>query len=139
MFVLDLSTEKWVGNQNESSFIENPTWQQIEAAIHELDGKTQTLITLGVDEETYMSIGGGEEGKYIVNITFDNMTFHNLTDRTQPEQIEELVVGGQLGNYPAKFCVDLPTTLLVAQTFARSGELENSMTWEEDNSLVMAG
>ena len=139
MFFLDLSTEKWVGHKNESRFIENPTWQQIEAAICELDGKTQTLVTLGVDEETYMSIGGSTNGRYIVNVTFNNMTFYNLADRTQSEQTEELVVGGQLGNYPAKLCVDLPTTLLVAQTFARSGELDNSMTWEEDDSLVIAG
>ncbi len=139
MFVLDLSAEKWVGNKNESSFIENPTWQQIEAAICELDGKTQTLVTLGADEDTYMSIGGGETGKYIVNVTFDNMTFYSLADRSQPEQIEELVIGGQLGNYPAKLCVDLPTTLLVARVFARSGELEGSVTWEEDGSLVMVG
>ncbi|MGB5959316.1 MAG: hypothetical protein WBG73_01555, partial [Coleofasciculaceae cyanobacterium] len=76
MFVLDLSVEKWVGNKNESDFIENPNWSQIEAAIRELDGKNKTLVTLGADEDTYMTIGGGESQKFVVSVTFDNISFH---------------------------------------------------------------
>jgi hypothetical protein len=41
MFVIDLSVEKWVGNRNEGELIENPDWNQIEAAIRELDGKSK--------------------------------------------------------------------------------------------------
>jgi Immunity protein Imm1 len=139
MFVSDLSVEKWVGNQDEGTLIENPTWQQIESAICELNGKTQTLVTLGSDEETYMSIGGGAAGKYIVNVTFDGMTFYNLVDRSQPEKIEQLAIGGQLGNYSAKLCVDLQAALLVAKTFAQSGLLEESLIWEDLLSLAMVG
>lgn len=137
MFVSDLSVEKWVGNQNEGILLENPTWPEIELAICELNGQTQTLVTLGADEATYMSIGGGEAGKYIVNVTFDGMNFYNLVDRSQPEQIEQLAIGGQLGNYSAKLCVDLQTALLVGKTFAQSGKLEESVTWEDSQSLAM--
>jgi hypothetical protein len=155
MFVSDLSVEKWVGNKDEGSFIENPTWQQIESAICQLNGTTQTLVTLGADEETYMSIGGGQAGKYIVNVTLDGMTFLNLVlargagniavaklawpsdvDRSNSD-LEQLVVGGQLGNYPAKMLTNLETALLAAKTFALTGELEESATWEEDESLAM--
>ena len=139
MFVLDLSVEKWVGNRDEGDFIENPTWQQIESAIVELNGTTQTLVTLGADEEVYMSIGGGARGKYIANITFDNLTFHNLVNRSQVEEVQQLVVGGQLVNYQAKICVDLQTALLAAKTFALAGELEESVSWEVDESLVEVG
>ncbi|MBC6479708.1 MAG: hypothetical protein GDA56_19925 [Hormoscilla sp. GM7CHS1pb] len=139
MFVLDLSVEKWVGPLDEGHLIENPTWQQIESAICELDGKTKTLVTLGADEETYMTIGGGEGGKYIVSVTFDNIDFYNSVDRSLGSKMEKLVVGGQLGNYPAKISVDLQTALLAAQTFARSGELEESVTWENSESLAMVG
>lgn len=139
MFVLDLSVEKWVGNQDEGTFIKNPSWQQIESAICELNGKTQTLVTLGADEESYMSIGGGEAGKYIVNVTFDGITFYNLVDRSRTEKVESLVVGGQMGNYPAKLCADLQTVLLVAKSFAGTGEVEASVTWQEDESLAMVG
>jgi hypothetical protein len=137
MFVLNLSAENWLGNQDEGELIENPSWSQIEQTIRELDGKSKTLVTLGADDECYMSIGGGESGKYIVNITFDNVSFHNLVDPSKPDAIEKLVVGGQEGNYPAKMCVNLDTALLVAQTFTVSGKLETSLSWEEEKELVM--
>jgi hypothetical protein len=136
MFVSDLSIEKWVGNTNEGEFIENPDWSQIEAAIRELDGKSKTLVTLGVDDETYMTIGGGESGKYVVSVTFDNINFHNLVDLSKPDGTEKLVVGGQEGIYPAKMCVDLLRCLLAARTFAESEKLDSLLSWQEDETLV---
>lgn len=137
MFALNLSVENWIGNRDEGCLIDNPTWQQIEKAICELDGKTKTLITLGIDDETYMSIGGGSSGKYIVNVTFDNISFHNLIDLSKTQTIEKLVVGGQEGNYSTQICVDLQMALLAAKTFAESGQLEPSLSWEEEKSLVL--
>ena len=137
MFVLNLSAENWVGNQDEGDLIANPTWSQIEKAIRELDGKSKTLVTLGVDDECYMSIGGGESGKYIVNVTFDNVSFHNLVEPSKPDAIDKLVVGGQEGNYSAKMSVNLERVLLAAQTFTVSGKLEKSLSWEEEKELVI--
>lgn len=70
-----------------------------------------------------MTIGGGEAGKYLVNVTFDNISFYNLVDLSKPDRKENLIVGGQEGNYPAKICVNLQTPLLAAKTFAESGKL----------------
>lgn len=137
MFVSNLTIENWVGNKDEGSVIENPYWQQIETAILELNGKNKTLVTLGADEESYMSIGGGEVGKYIVNVTFDNMSFYNLVNYSKSEKIENLVVGGQAGSYPAKMCIDLQTVLLAAKTFVELGKLEESVTWEEEKTFVV--
>lgn len=137
MFGSDLTIENWVGNKDEGCLIENPSWIEIEQAIRELNGKSQTLVTLGADDETYMTIGGGEAGKYIVNVTFDNISFTNLVDLSKPEKLEKLVVGGQEGNYPAKICVNLQTVLLAAKTFAELGKLEPSVIWEEDKVLVV--
>jgi hypothetical protein len=136
MFVSDLSVEKWIGNRNEGEFIENPDWNQIEEAIRKLDGKSKTLVTLGVDDETYMMIGGGESGKYIVSVTFDNISFHNLVDLSKPDETQKLVVGGQEGIYTAKVCVDLLPCLVAARTFAESGKLDTLLSWQEDESLV---
>ena len=131
-----LSTEKWVGNRNEGDLIENPNWNQIEAAIRDLNGKNKTMVTLG-DDDTYITIGGGESGKYVVSVTFDNMNFHNLVHSSKPNQVEKLVAGGQEGLYPAKMCVDLLHALLAARTFAEAGRLDPLLSWEEDQSLVM--
>jgi hypothetical protein len=80
MFVSDLSIEKSISSRNQSISIESPNWMQIEAAIRELDGKRKTLVTLAANDETHMTIGGGESGKYVISVTFNNINFHNLVD-----------------------------------------------------------
>ncbi|MEI6444921.1 MAG: hypothetical protein WCO29_17760 [Nostocales cyanobacterium ELA583] len=70
--VSKLYTDNWTGNRNEENFIENPNWQQIETAIRDLDGNIKTLVSLKTDDESYMMIGGGNSGKYIVTATLDN-------------------------------------------------------------------
>lgn len=137
MFVLDLSVENWIDNFNQEEVIETPSWNQIETAIKELNGKNKTLVTIGAENETYMSIGGGAEGRYVVTATFDNLDFHVLVNFLKPDnKVEKLVVGGQEGNYLAKMCVDLLPCLLAARTFAESGKLDSLLSWEEDKSLV---
>ena len=131
--MLDLSVEKWVGNRNETGLIDNQDWSQIETAIRELDGKSKTLVTLGADDETYMTIGGGESRKYVVSVTFDNISFHNLVDLSKPDETEKLVVGGQEEIYPAKMCVDLVPCLLAARTFAESRKLDTLLVSKKRN------
>lgn len=136
MIISNLSLKTWNGNRDEGEIIENPTWTEIESAIRDLNGKIKTLVTLGADDKTYMTIGGGKSEKYIVNVTFDNISFTNLVDLSKPEKIEKLVVGGQEENYPAKLCVNLQTALLAAKKFAGLRQLEQSVSWEEDKPLV---
>lgn len=138
MFILNLSMENWNGNINQEILLENPDWEKIETAIRELNGITKTLVTLAIDEDVYMSIGGGELSQYIVNVTFDNENFYNLVKPTITEQIQKLIIGGQEGKYPAKMLVDLETVLLAAQTFADLGELERSLCWEEDQNTTQS-
>ncbi|MBD2437214.1 hypothetical protein [Nostoc sp. FACHB-110] len=78
MFVSKLYTDKWIGNRNEETYIENPNWQQIKIAICELDGKSKTLVSLEADDQSYMMIGGGNDGQYVVTATLDNETFYYL-------------------------------------------------------------
>lgn len=85
-----------------------------------------------------MSIGGGESGKYIVNITFDKVSFHNLVAPSKPDAIEKLVVGEQEGNYSARMCVNLETALLATQTFTVSGQLQISLSGEEEKKLAVS-
>jgi hypothetical protein len=136
MFLSNLSIEKWVGNKNQGDLIENPDWSQIEAAIRQLNGKNQTLVTLAADDEAYRTIGGGYAEKYVVSVTFDNLDFYNLVDLSKPEATEKLVIGGQEGLYCTKMSVDLLRCLLAARTFSESGKLDSLLSWEEDKSLV---
>lgn len=132
-----LSTEKWLNNNNQQELTENPNWHQIEAAIRELDGESKTLVTLGADEDTYMSIGGGA-GKYIVTVKLNKFDFYVLVDLSKSDEIEKLVVGGQEGTYSANNCVELLPCLLAARTFVELGKLDDLLSWQEDKSLVVA-
>jgi len=85
-----------------------------------------------------MSIGGGKLGKYIVNITCDKVSFHNLVAPSKPDALEKLVVGEQEGNYSGRMCVNLETALLAAQTFTVSGQLQISLSGEEEKELAVS-
>jgi Immunity protein Imm1 len=131
MFISKFSTEDWQGNQNHGLIEEAKDWGEIEAAIRELDGHRRTLVTLEAEGETHMAIGGGT-GKYLVYVTFDNENFNYLVNPTKLDNAETLVVGGQEGIYPAKWCVDLTTTLRAAKSFVEFGAISKSVVWERD-------
>lgn len=131
MFVSKFSVEDWQGNQNRGSVQPVKEWQQIEAAINQLDGHHKTLVTLEADGENHMAVGGGK-GQYIVYLTFDNERFHYVIEPSKPDVDENLVVGGQEGIYPAKLCVDIDAALKAAKAFAERGAMEKSVIWEQD-------
>lgn len=131
MFISKFSTEDWQGNQNHGSIEEATNWKEIETAIRELDGHRKTLVTLETDGETHMAIGGGAS-KYLVYVTSDNEKFSYLINSTKSDKSETLVVGGQEGLYPGKWCVDLSIALRAAKSFAEIGYLDKSVVWEQD-------
>jgi hypothetical protein len=131
MFIAKFSIEDWIGNQNRGCVEQAQSWQEIEAAIRELDGHHKTLVTLETEGETHMAVGGGT-GKYVVYVTFDNESFHYLVDPSKSDMDETVTVGGQEGVYPAKSCVELNTTLKAAKTFAELGAMDKSVIWEKD-------
>ena len=119
-------------------FDERAAYRQIKQGIRELNGTSKTFVTLGADDECYMSIGDGESGKYMVNITGDKVSFHNLVVPSKPDAIENLVVGEQEGNYSGRMCVNLETALWAAQKFTVSGQLQISLSWEEEKELAVS-
>lgn len=131
MFISHFSVENWQKTQNQGEINQAHEWAEIENAIKELDGHRKTLVTLGTDNETHMSIGGGAN-KFIVYVTFDNENFYHLINSSQSDSDETLVIGGQESIYPAKLCVDLNTTIKAAKTFAECGAMEKSVFWERD-------
>lgn len=136
MFISSFSVEDWQDNQNKGLVQLAKDWQQIEAAIKQLDGHHRTLVTLDAEGKTHMAISGGE-GKYLVYLTFNNEQFHYVVDLSNPDLEEILVVGGQAGIYPAKLCVDKDTALKAAKTFAEFGIMDKSVMWERDGLVEL--
>lgn len=79
-----------------------------------------------------MAIGGGEEGKFIVYTTSDNLIFYNLLDPEAPAGKLSMVAGGQQGEYDLKNSVDLTTALRAAKTYAESGQNDGALRWERN-------
>ena len=118
-------------DDSDATEVKNPSWEQIETAIRRLDGKTCTLVILGVgDPVPHMAIGGGGDGKYIVYATTDNLSFQTLVNPSAPPGKCMLVAGGQAGDYALKICVGLQEALLAAKTYAETGEVDSGLTWE---------
>jgi hypothetical protein len=68
---------------------------------------------------------------YVVYATFNNETFYSLLNPKMSEGSVNLMVGKQLGDYPAKTCVDLSEALQAAEVFAETGQLAETLVWEE--------
>ena|SRR5882724_3761896 len=111
----------------------NPRWEQIESAIHRLDGNTCTLVALGIGAPPvpHMAIGGGEDGRYIVYATNDNLAFATLMNPMATPGKCSLVAGGQRGEYESRNCVGLKDALRAARTYAETGAADATLTWEQ--------
>lgn len=135
MFVTTLTAENRSGVYDVGYVIDDPTMDQVESAIRALDGKQKTVVTLEADDGVpYLAIGGGNNGKYVVSGTEDDLTYLNLIvadAATTSEGTAHIVAGGQAAAYPARECVDLELVLRAARTFASNGTFDPALTWEE--------
>lgn len=110
----------------------NPSWEEIEQAIRQLDGDRRTLFTLGLSDPPvpHMSIGGGGCGLYIIYATEDNLTFNTLVNPDSPPGKCTLIAGGQPGRYDRKLCVELKSALRAARTYAETGKCDSELVWQ---------
>ena len=114
--------------------LQNPTWADVEAAIRQLDAKTQTLVILAPrlpddTSESHMAIGGGRGDLCVVYVTEDNLRFWNLEDPTKPDGSVRMVVGGQEGEYRPAQCVSRSWALKAAQTYFETGTRPDDLPW----------
>ncbi len=134
MFVTNLSWDEWEGNHDRGAVVAATSWQQVEAKIVALDGRSRTLVTLETDGEAHMAIGGGANDRYVVYVTADNAVFEYLVERSPigGDESVAIVVGGQVGDYLVRRCVGLPMVLAAARLFVEAGRWERSV-WERDD------
>lgn len=128
------SCDCWITGKDNGKEIENPTWEDIEKMILNLDGYIRTLVTFGnYDEGYYMAIGGGKYGKYIAYASYDDgEKIYNLVSQASSEkEWAELVVGGQRGNFPERNCVSQDMVLSAAKEFFETQKLDQNLEWAE--------
>ena len=132
MYTNRLATDFWEGVRCETNAVLNRSWENIEAAIKNLDGKYRTTVAIEGNEPTRLGVGGGKGGQYVVWATFDNMHFHTLMSAEQSDTKIMLCIGGQEGDYEENIVVDLTVALQAAKTFAESGQLDPRLKWRDE-------
>jgi xanthine/CO dehydrogenase XdhC/CoxF family maturation factor len=113
--------------------IENATWEQAEAAIRSLDASRVTALTVERPDRSNVLVGGGN-GRYILCITTADERLVALANEAKADgTAEELVAGGQPGQYPSRLVVDdLDTVLRAARTYFETGTPDSGLSWIED-------
>src|SRR5215471_15172010 len=124
MSIARLTICEWIADRHRDTNIDEPAWSDIEAAVRALNNSNLNDVYLTPDRskpETYLCIGGGG-GRYIVTGSVENEVFPTLIDRTRAETPKILLtVGGQVGDYPGNWIVDLATVLTAARAFFEAG------------------
>jgi Immunity protein Imm1 len=111
----------------------NPQWPQIEVAIRALNNQNLNDIYLTPSRDTpgtYLSVGGGA-GRYLVTgaIGIDEKFPMLVDEHSDDESLRPLVVGGQGGEFPARWLVSLEAALSAAHAFFESGGFDCDVRW----------
>jgi len=121
----------WQGLNRTDTVVERPSWIVIEAAIRAMNNANLNDVQLELDsqENAFLTIGGGSDN-YIVSGDLTGKSFPTLTNPKAAENSSiELMVGGQLGEYPAHCVVDLETALDAVRSVAENGSFDSHFFW----------
>jgi len=129
MYVSSIICDCWQGSESDNIVIDNPSWEQIETAVRNLDGERRTIVSLQGEAEAHLVVSGGSLGRYVVYATYDNENFFSLCSINENASPVLLNVGGQDGDYPSKIVVELPAALAAANDFADFGRMDATQRW----------
>ena len=105
------------------------TIQDVEAAVRGLDGELRTLILVELPSGQTLTIGGGPD-RFVAEVTESDTQRWATIDPTQGNEPIDLVVGGQLVDYPARVCVNKDVVLDAVRAFVEgNGQRSPNLTW----------
>lgn len=123
---------EWVGVCKNDVEIPHPAWEQVESAVRALNNRNINDVYLqphASSDEVWMVIGGGA-GRYLVTGATSHERFPTLVNpKRAPGGYERLVVGGQEGEYPVEWIVDLEAALVAAHAFYLTGAFGGPGLW----------
>jgi hypothetical protein len=127
--VMEIITDCWEGVfSNEESFpLKNV--EQLVSAIDALNGKNKTLVGLSYSEDTYLTVGGGNEGRYVVTGNKGD-TIYNLMNPSSGSGKIEIVAGGQGGIFDEKLCINKTAVIQASLFFYKNVDFDKSLSWE---------
>lgn len=126
-----IQIQRWEGNKAKSSLINAAQKTDIVKAIKALDNKITTEVLVEHSNGSYLQLGGGA-GRYHVIYGNEQDDFFTLSDVTRIDGKEELVTGGQLGVFDARFIVSQQQAVRAAETFYELGQRDSQLVWVKD-------
>jgi hypothetical protein len=108
--------------------IRNPSWEQIHAALLEMDGIHADEVMLQLSGTGNLVVGGGNDGRYIV-VYFpqdrpDDYSGDSLALADASLSGEDVTLSFEVdSSFPARLAVSLPLVLQVVEHFYRTGQI----------------
>jgi hypothetical protein len=110
------------------SSIRNPTWDQVGALIHQLDGVLCSEVSIEGPNRYGMTIGGGPARFYVSTIGED-MGPYDLLGPDPSDETERIVLGSQLTELPRRFLSTKNQALRAAEYFFYHGRVDPALNW----------
>jgi hypothetical protein len=108
--------------------VDQPSWEQIEAAVRQMDGHGRCEVIIMADEQAYLMLGGGADGLYVCEVVVRRGDFI-LCDPTKPDGDPVLINDGQPSLYEPRHVVSLGRALEATGHFATTRELDPTLAW----------
>lgn len=126
-----LIADEGSGLNSRESNLDDFTWADVARLIKRLDARKYTTVSLKVDENNHLTVGGGN-GRFIVTVTAEGDRFFDLVHPAPTDKSSiRLNVGGQEGEYPADQVVDEDTAVACAMTYLKSSKMDERFVWRE--------
>lgn len=124
-----LERDRWQDGRAERRWHDDPTPDQIEAAVRALDQRTRTEVVLTGHDDQYLAVEGGN-GRYLVQLGSDVDDDRIVVRSVGAEPGDEVVVAaGQPRRVARRDVVDLDTALRAVRSFAQNGRPDPTLHW----------
>jgi hypothetical protein len=131
---MSLLVERRRGDIDASTENHDVNWSSVESAVQELDGKYSTSVVLGQFGVDTIGCSGGP-ARYMVEAHWmddeDHDYFAWLAEPTAPATVQtDLIIGGQLGLYPANWLVSIDRAMAAVRYYFDHGTIDRNDTWQ---------
>jgi hypothetical protein len=110
----------------------SPDRAKVLETLDRLDGKACSSTLFLLDDDNYMSLGGGNDHRYVVFIAVnvDEKLYTLTTPDASSDETVDVVVGGQSGSYPKNQVVGKESARKALLYFCEHGKADPGLAWE---------
>ena len=125
---MNITLDNWKGNINSKIYINNADYDMALRYLYKINGDKYTEMLLE-DNGFSLSIAGGNNGHYVINIYKNNDSFILFDDNHDTGELL-LNCGGQSAEFDLKYCFNLNFTERVLFEYFKGDNLFKLYKWE---------